>query len=108
MAHRRLVGNVVSQDADAGLYLQTDDGRLLALIAENMATSIPPDAAHAQGRASFEPFLGERVHATGHDAGDTLWSAVVELQTPEFESMVLPSAPDAIAPDGSDVRVLLR
>lgn len=108
MDEPRLIGTVVERDGAVGLYLRTDDGRLLALVADTMVVSIRPEFAHAQCRRDYEPFLGKRVQARGHDAGDTLWSAVVEPFGPRFETKVLPSTPDAIAPDGSDVRVLLR
>lgn len=82
-----LKGIVVEQDPDGtfktdtsynGLYLKTNDGRLLKLIGGSMMQQTPVDMMWAQSRQRFEPFLGQQVTVKGYLSGRTIYSAIVE------------------------------
>jgi hypothetical protein len=60
-----------------GLYLQTDDGRLIELIRHAMPTQMPIDVMWRQSRRSFEPLLGQRATIEGYLSRRTLYSARV-------------------------------
>jgi len=61
-----------------GLYLQTDDGRLLELIGDSMATQMPIDVMWQRSREEFEAYLGQRVTVQGYLSRRTLYSARVK------------------------------
>ena len=85
-----LQGVVVAQDANNpllsepskfdGLYLQTEDGRLLELIGDSMATQMSIDIMWRRSRIEFEAFLGQRVTMHGYLSRRTLYSARVKEQ----------------------------
>jgi hypothetical protein len=62
----------------AGLYLVTEDGEQLALIAGDMYTMVAPDILHRESRPAFEPFLDQTVEVNGLISGHTIWSAAIE------------------------------
>ena len=62
----------------AGLYLKTEDGERLALVAGDMDTMVAPDILHRESRPAFEPFLGQTVAVSGLISGHTIWSAAIE------------------------------
>jgi hypothetical protein len=80
-----LNGTIVEKDPasplpanpDDGLYLFTDDHRLLALVVDFMATQASTKYLHQRCRPDFEPHLGKKVTVTGYLSGRTLWSAVI-------------------------------
>jgi hypothetical protein len=71
-----LVGEEPS--AYGGLYLITEDGERLALVAGSMDTMVAPDILHRESRPAFEPFLGQTIAVSGLICGHTLWDAKVE------------------------------
>lgn len=85
MAEETIEGTVVTHDPNApfapdphdGLYLITDDGRLLALVAARPFIQVPFDVAHRQGCPAFEPFIGKKVRVKGFRTGSTVWGAFV-------------------------------
>jgi len=66
-----------------GLYLQTDDGRLLELIRDSMATQVSIDYMWRRSRHSFEAYLGQRVSVRGYLSRRTLYSAMVTDPLPD-------------------------
>jgi hypothetical protein len=82
-----LQGVVVAQDSPDplpvkasphdGLYLQTDDGRMLELIDNSMAAQMPVHVMWRQSRARFETYLGQRVTVQGYLVRRTVYSARV-------------------------------
>jgi hypothetical protein len=61
-----------------GLYLKTDDGRLLELVAGSMAQQIPVEMMWRQSRKHFEPFLGQQVTVQGYLSRRTIYGALVK------------------------------
>ena len=88
----RLKGTVVEQllpdDTPAssyeGLYLLTEDGTRLALIAASMASQMPVDMLHRQSRPTFEPFLGKQITVSGYQSGSSLYNVIIE-DAPDIE-----------------------
>ena len=88
-----LQGVVVAQDPDNplsieasphdGLYLRTDDGRLLELVRNNMATQMSIEYMWRQSRQSFEAYLGQHVTVQGYLSRRTIYSARVTDPLPE-------------------------
>lgn len=80
-----LSGTVVEHDPDSplpvgtneGLYLYTQDRRLLALVTDFMATQASLEYLHGRSRTAFEPHLGRTVTVSGYLSGSTLWSATI-------------------------------
>jgi hypothetical protein len=60
-----------------GLYLFTEDHRLLALVTDFMATQASTEYLHQRCRSDFEPHLGKKVTVNGYLSGRTLWSATI-------------------------------
>ena len=85
MADAELQGIVVTHDPKGdllvppsvadGLYLQTDDGRLIELITLSMPTQMPIEVMWRQSRRHFEPYLGQRITVQGYLSRRQLYSA---------------------------------
>ena len=60
-----------------GLYLLTEDGRVLALVTGNMAAQMPLDMLHRTTRSTFEPYIGKSITIKGYLSGSTLYSAII-------------------------------
>jgi hypothetical protein len=95
-----LQGVVVAQDPNNplpsepssfdGLYLQTDDGRLLELVGDSMATQMPIDVMWRRSRGEFEVFLGQQVTVQGYLSRRTIYSARIKEPLPGERSGKLP------------------
>lgn len=90
MPQIELTGTVVEQDSNSpfemdtshdGLYLKTDDGRLLELVTGSMAQQIPVEMMWRQSRKHFEPFLGQTVTVQGYLSSRTIYGAMVKRET---------------------------
>jgi hypothetical protein len=68
---------VVPLSAADGLYLHTDDGRLLELISHAMPTQMPIEVMWRQSRGDFEPYLGQRITVKGYLSRRQIYSAEV-------------------------------
>ena len=66
-----------SQNVQDGLYLQTDDGRLIELVRHAMPTQMPIDVMWRQSRRTFERLIGQRATIEGYLSRRTLYSARV-------------------------------
>ncbi|HEY5809169.1 MAG TPA: hypothetical protein VIT67_14445 [Povalibacter sp.] len=60
-----------------GLYLLTDEGRMISLVRHAMYVQMSVDQLRLRSRASFEALLGQRVTVQGYLSGRTLYSATV-------------------------------
>jgi hypothetical protein len=88
-----LQGTIVARDPGSpleinpspheGLYLQTDDGRLLELVVNNMATQMAIDYMWRNSRGAFEAYLGQRVTLRGYLSRNTLYSAAIAGPLPD-------------------------
>jgi hypothetical protein len=58
-----------------GLFLLTDEGQLLELIAESIAQGIPFEQLWHDSRRQFASFVGARVTVRGYLTSDTLYNA---------------------------------
>jgi hypothetical protein len=80
-----LTGTIVEKDPASplpanpnnGLYLFTEDRRLLALVTDFMATQASTEYLHQRCRPDFEPHLGKKVTVKAYQSGRTLWSAAI-------------------------------
>jgi hypothetical protein len=73
-----------------GLYLQTDDGRLLELIRDSMAAQVSIDFMWRRSRHYFEPYLNKRVTVSGYLSRRTIYSANIRDPLPEPPAGPLP------------------
>jgi hypothetical protein len=87
MPETELQGTIVAQDPDNplgispsahdGLYLHTDDGKLLELVTNHMATQMSVDYMWRKSRSAFEAYLGQRVTVRGYLSRRTIYSAAI-------------------------------
>jgi hypothetical protein len=73
-----------------GLYLHTDDGRLLELVGDSMATQMSIEMMWRRSRREFEMCLGQRVTVQGYLSRRTLYSARVKEPMPGGSDGPLP------------------
>lgn len=60
-----------------GLYLLTDEGRMITLVRHAMYVQMPIEQLWRRSRASFEALLGQRITVQGYLSRRTLYSASV-------------------------------
>ena len=77
-------GTVVERDPDSplhlvggGLFLRTEDGRMLRLIAGRVSESAPADYLHRVSRWRYARYLGQKVRVVGHPMFWTIWCAEI-------------------------------